>query len=204
MRYNSMKRFCLVFLSIFFTACLYAQQAQTIDQPLESYAYEPIRTGDQHIRMGLQLDVPLFNLSLSKLFSQPNIYPGGSIFLGYTYHIAGKFALGGSLHFSFYPTLGSNLYFAIPIALTASYTFTASRMRFPISLDIGCSIQSYNETHYASPFVRPRAGVFYQYSPEWSFGGDASWNIVPQWYKNTAHNRIGNFLGIGFAARYHF
>ena len=70
--------------------------------------------------------------------------------------------------------------------------------------DLNGDFQSYNGTRYFSLFFRPQAGVFYQYSPEWSFGGELSWDIVPQWYKDSSFNRTGNFLNIGFAARYHF
>ena len=148
--------------------------------PIAAYVYEPIRKGDQFIRMGLQLGIPLFNTSPNKFAIKPNIY------------------------FTFHLTRGSNLYFAIPFTINSGYTFAIEKFRIPLTFGIGGDFQSYNGTRYFSLFFRPQAGVFYQYSPEWSFGGELSWDIVPQWYKDSSFNRTGNFLNIGFAARYHF
>lgn len=178
-----------------------AQPAQT---PIAAYVYEPIRKGDQCIFMGLQLGVPLFNTSSQRFAIKTNIYPGGSIFLGYTYHLTNRISLGGDVAFAFYPTLGSNLYFAIPFTFNTAYTFAVGKLRIPVIFGIGGDYQAYNGTRYFSPLFRPQAGVFYQYSPDWSFGGVLSWDIVPQWYKDRSLNRAGNFLNLGFAARYHF
>ncbi|MEL3906004.1 MAG: hypothetical protein P1P65_03090 [Treponema sp.] len=208
-----MKRYCLLFLfsaiSVWNSAAQDAARYQNTEEPpvqtpITAYVYEPIRKGDQFIRMGLQLGVPLFNTSPSKFAIKPNIYPGGSIFLGYTHYLTKGVSVGGDLAFSFYLTKGSNLYFAIPFTFNTGYTFAAGKMRFPLTFGIGGDFQSYNGTRYFGLFFRPQAGFFYQYSPEWSFGGELSWDIVPQWYKNKSFNRTGNFLGIGFAARYHF
>ncbi len=190
--------------------CIYAQEVQDPPKdeiqpnPINSYTYEPIRKGDQYIRIGLQLGIPLFNTSRTQFAIKTNIYPGGAIFLGYSYYLTKGWSIGGDINFCFYPTLGSNLYFAIPITIITGYTFTTGKMRFPLAFGIGGNFQSYNNTRYFGIFFRPQAGVFYQYSPSWSFGGELSWEIVPQWYKNTEYDRTGNFLGISFAARYHF
>ena len=44
--------------------------------PIAAYVYEPIRKGDQFIRMGLQLGIPLFNTSPEKSAIYSKIYPG--------------------------------------------------------------------------------------------------------------------------------
>ncbi|MEL5718984.1 TP0733 family outer membrane beta-barrel protein, partial [Treponema pedis] len=108
--------------------------------------------------------------------------------------------------FQFYPTLAKNLYFAVPITFDMAYTFATGKWRFPMGIGIGGIFQSYsgNAAKYFGMLFRPEAGVYYQYSPEWSFGGGMCWSIVPQWYRNTTHNRVGNILTINFAARYHF
>ncbi len=191
------------FIFLLFPFCGYTEDESSI-HPISSYTYEPIRKGDQYIRMGLQLGIPLFNTSRTQFAIKTKMYPGGVIFLGYSYYLTKGWSVGGDIRFGFYPTLGSNLYFAIPFTFTAGYTFTTGKMRFPLSFGIGGDFQSYNGTRYCGLFFRPQAGVFYQYSPDWSFGGELSWDIVPQWYENTEYNRIGNFLGISFAARYHF
>lgn len=207
-----MKRCCAIMLLFSFLMSAAAQETPSAEEdrpsggyvPINAYIYEPIRKGDQFIRMGIQLGVPLFNTSLKKFAIKPNIYPGGNIFLGYEHYLTKGFAIGADLTFSFYPTLGSNLYFAIPFTFTMGYTFTSGKMRFPMTFGVGGNYQGYNGTKYFGMIFRMRQGIFYQYSPEWSFGGEVSWEAVPQWYKNPAYTRTGNFLTIGFAARYHF
>lgn len=168
--------------------------------------FQPVRKGDKFMKIGLALGVPLFNTSREKFAHVTNIYPGGGINIGFSYYILNGFSLGGTLSFQFYPTLGKNLYFAVPITFDMGYTFATGKWRFPLGMGIGASFQSYNgnESKYFGMLFRPEVGVYYQYSPEWSFGGDISWNVIPQWYKETKHNRIGNILSIGFAVRYHF
>lgn len=207
-----MKRYCLLFLIFIVVGNGFAQEMQrtqeaeqpSVQTPIAAYVYEPIRKGDQFIRMGLQMNIPLFNTSPVKFAITPNIYPGGSIFLGYSYYLTKGVSIGGDLAFVFHLTKGSNLYFAIPFTINSGYTFAAGKLRFPLTFGIGGDFQSYNGTRYFSLFFRAQSGFFYQYSPEWSFGGELSWDIVPQWYKDKSFNRTGNFLGIGFAARYHF
>ena len=207
-----MKRYCLIFL---FFAAIGIASAQDVQEPHDSeppneqppitaYAYEPIRKGDQFLRIGLQLGIPLFNSSPAKIAIKPNMYPGGSISLGYSYYLTKGLSLGGEIDLDFYVTIGENLLFLLPIIFDVGYTFTAGKMRFPLSFGIGGNYQAYNEARYFGMFFRPRAGFFYQYSPEWSFGGELSWEIIPQWYKPASNNRTGNFLGISFAVRYHF
>lgn len=207
-----MKRCCLLLMLSITLLPASAQKAaephesntSTAQTPITAYVYEPIRKGDHFIRMGLQMGVPLFNTSAKKFAIKTNIYPGGSIFLGYAYYLNHGISLGGDLAFSFYPTLGSNLYFSVPFTFNTGYTFAITKFRIPLTFGIGGNYQAYNNTRYFSLFFRPQAGFFYQYSPEWSFGGELSWDIVPQWYKDRKFNRIGNFLNLGFAVRYHF
>ena len=174
-------------------------------KPLESIKiYEPIRKEDKYIKMGLTLNIPLFNTKYKDKARATNIYPGGSFYFGFAYFVTNRFSLGGSLSFDFYATLGTNLYFAVPFTFDMVYTFAYGKWRFPIGIGIGGDFQTYNTTKYFGMIFRPEAGFYYQYSPEWSFGATLAWQVVPQWYKNKEHNRTGNILGLSFAARYHF
>ena len=198
-----MKRCCLLFFFSMLIWNTFAQESAetqetappSVQTPITAYVYEPIRKGDQFIRIGLQLGIPLFNTSPEKFAFKTSIY---------THYFTKGVSIGGDLAFTFHLTLGSNLYFAIPFTINSGYTFAIQKIRIPLTFGIGGDFQSYNGTRYFSLFFRPQAGVFYQYSPEWSFGGELSWDVVPQWYKNKSFNRTGNFLNIGFAARYHF
>ncbi len=168
--------------------------------------FQPVRKGDKFVKIGLSLGVPLFNTSREKFAIKPNIYPGGSIDLGFGYYVLNGFSLGGTLSFQFFPTKAKNLYFAVPISFDMAYTFAISKWRIPLGIGIGGVFESYNGNggKYFGMLFRPEAGVYYQYSPSWSFGGKLSWLILPQWYEDTTKNRIGNFFNISLAARYHF
>ena len=204
-----MKRFifCILIMSIFFIPIFTQEEAEPpSNSRIDGTAvFQPVRQGDKFIKIGLSLGVPLFNTSAKKFAVKPNIWPGGNINAAFGYYILDGFSLGGSISFQFYPTLAKNLYFAVPITFDMAYTFAAGKWRFPLGGGIGGAVQSYNGNggQYFGMIFRFDAGTYYQFSPEWSFGGDLSWNVVPQWYKNKSNNRTGNFLGISFAARYH-
>lgn len=168
--------------------------------------FQPIRTGDKFMKIGLSLGIPLFHSSNDKIAIKTNTYPGGTIDAGFSYYLIKGFSLGGSLSFQFYPTLARNLYFAVPITFDLGYTFAAGKWRIPLGAGIGGAFQSYNGNggKYFGMVFRFDTEVYYQYFPEWSFGGGFSWSVRPQWYSDTKDNRTGNFFNIKFAARYHF
>lgn len=204
-----MKRFvfCILIMSIFFIPIFAQEEAETpSNSKIDGTAvFRPVRQGDKFIKIGLSLGVPLFNTSPNKFAVKSNIWPGGLINVAFGYYILDGFSLGGSISFQFYPTLAKNLYFAVPITFDMAYTFAAGKWRFPLGGGIGAAVQSYsgNGAQYFGMIFRFDAGTYYQFSPEWSFGGDVSWNVVPEWRENKKDNRTANFLGISFAARYH-
>ena len=78
-----MKRCCVLFFFSVLMWNTFAQEAAetqetappSVQTPITAYVYEPIRKGDQFIRMGLQLGIPLFNTSPEKFAIKTNIYP---------------------------------------------------------------------------------------------------------------------------------
>ena len=204
-----MKRFisCFLIISVFLIPIFAQEEAEApSNSKIDGTAvFRPVRQGDKFIKVGLSLGVPLFNTSAGKFAIKPNIWPGVSINAAFGYYILDGFSLGGTISFQFYPTLAKNLYFAVPITFDMGYTFAVGKWRIPLGGGIGGAVQSYNGNggQYFGMIFRFDAGTYYQFSPEWSFGGDVSWNVIPQWYKDKSNNRTGNFLGISFAARYH-
>lgn len=195
---------CMITLFALFCT---AQENEEEKNKLDGSAlFQPIRKGDKFIKMGLSLGIPLFNSSKEKIAINPKIYPGGTIDLGFAYYVTNGLSLGGSLSLQFYPTLAKNLYFSVPITFDVGYTVAAAKWRIPFEAGIGGALQIYNGNgaKYFGMLFRFEAGLFYQYTPEWSIGGGISWSVVPQWYKETYYNRTGNFLNIKFGARYHF
>lgn len=200
-----MKRYIIIFvLALAGLIPAMAQESDTPAKPDSTFVYEPIRKGDQFIRMGLGLGVPLFNMSSNGVEPSTNIQLGGTGIIGYSRFLNSKIALGGEIAFSFNPTLGDNLFFYLPITFKATYAFVYKRIHIPVSLAVGCAFQTYNTTNFFGPIIKPEIGAYYQFSPDWSYGATAAWNIIPQFYKNGDGNRTGNILDVALGVRYHF
>jgi len=208
-----MKRLIAISIFLLLSSAVFAEGSDEDSTPLEPETnqapesvkvYKPTRKDDKYIKMGLTLNIPLFNTSSTKFAIPSKIYPGGGFYFGFGYFVTNALSLGGSVSFDFYITLATNLYFSVPFTFDMLYTFSYSKWRFPVGIGIGGNFQTYNETKYFSPIFRPEVGFHYQYSPEWSFGATFGWSIVPQWYKRKEYTRTGNILLASFAARYHF
>lgn len=170
----------------------------------DNLGYEPIRKGDQYIRVGVGIEVPLFNIGPDGVETDTNMNLGGTGIIGYSRFITSRISLGGELAFAFNSTLGENMYLALPLTFKGTYEFVVRDFRVPCSLSIGGALHSYRSRYFFGPIVKPEVGVYYQYSPEWSFGLATAWNILPQWYDNSDDNRVGNMLDITMGLRYHF
>lgn len=200
-----MKRYFILFvLALAGLFPVIAQEGETPVKPDSTFEYEPIRKGDQFIRMGLGLGIPLFNLSSNEIETTTNLELGGTGIIGYSRFLNSKIALGGEIAFSFNSTLGDNLFFYLPITFKATYAFVFKRIHIPVSLGAGFAFQTYNTTNYFGPIIKPEIGAYYQFSPDWSYGATVAWNIIPQYYKNGDGNRTGNILDVALGVRYHF
>ncbi len=166
--------------------------------------YEAIRKGDQFINiMGGPL-FPMFTLTPSGLNADTKMNTGGTLNIGYSTFMTKNFALGGMINFSFNSTIGQNIFFFLPVYLQGTYEFSFERIHVPVSLCVGGAFQTYNSFNYFSPAIKPEIGVFYQYNSDWSFGVNAGWTLLPQWYADESKNRVGNFLSLTAGFRYHF
>ena len=208
-----MKRLIIsMLLALATIAALGAQSEKPADTPATkpdskpdtSLQYEPIRAGDQYIKVTVGPTFPLFNLGSSGVNTDTNMNLGASGSLGYARFITSRIALGGELSFAFNPTLAQNLYFYLPIVFSGSYEFVFDRIHVPLTLAGGFAFQTYNTESYFGPILRPEAGVWFQYSPEWSFGVQGVWNVIPQIYSNSSYNRTGNIVDATLGFRYHF
>ncbi|GMO38342.1 MAG: hypothetical protein Ta2F_14570 [Termitinemataceae bacterium] len=171
--------------------------------------------GDQLFWINLGVLLPLFITDIGKIDGvktdtygdklEKNIKLGGAGSLSYSYFLNSHVYIGAELQGSFSVTKARKFLYMVPIALKAGYQFLAGRFEFPISLAIGGCTQTYdNENNLYSMFFKPQASAFFRFNPEWSFGLNADWWIVPQITKQSEHNAVGHFFEISLAARYHF
>ena len=161
----------------------------------EQFVYKMNQKGDQFIKIGLMVDIPLHPATRQ-------LKVGGSGTLGYMRFLNSNFALGGDASFAYMTTLGKNIFTCIPLMVKAMYQFTFHKFEFPITLGIGGAFENYLGDSYFGLIIKPELGAFYRHSPDWSFGANIGWNMMPQWTKESSY--FGVIMDIGVTARYHF
>ncbi len=200
-----MKRVILLFVVCICSAMiLSAQQVESPEVPDLNFDFEPIRVGDQYVRIGLGMTFPMWIHGPDGFNSETNIFPGGTGYIGFARYITPRISLGGELSFVFNTTVGENMFFSLPMLARISRVFVLKNLHFPVSLGIGGAFQSYNGINHFSFAVKPEVGVWYQFSHEWSFGISGGMLVLPQFYENTDFNRTGIFLDTVASVRYHF
>lgn len=161
----------------------------------EEFIYKMNQKGDQFIKIGLMVNIPL-NPPTTQL------KVGGSGTLGYMRFLNSSFAVGGDASFAYMTTIGENVFTCIPLMAKVMYQFTAHKFEFPITLGIGGAFQHYIGESYFGLIIKPELGAFFRYSPDWSFGINVGWSLMPQWTKDSSY--FGVIMDAGITARYHF
>ena len=197
--------FFILFL-IFLGLNLPAQEEEDPDDaPPDSewvdIASAPYSSGDRNFVVSLGVLFPIYFSGIEN--NRHGLSFGGLGTLTFNYFINSNIFLGAELSGTFSGTRGGNMLYIIPFGIRAGYQFWYRRFEFPVSLMIGAAPQRYLEKGYFGPIFKPGASVFWRYNPDWSFGLNAAWWLVPQWPKN-GNNSIGNFLELTLSARYHF
>lgn len=202
------KATCLILCLCCALPLLFAQEAEepqdTPQENIEVLDFKPIRAGDKYMKIGIGLGVPLFNTSNKKFAIPTKMYPGPKILLGMHFYVTDGLSLGGDLNLEFYTTIGKNLLFELPLQFTVAYTLAYKRWRFPMGIGIGGAVLSYLESKAFGLYINPFFSFYYQYNPEWSFGGELNWAISSEFRKNNDYSRAHNNLGISFVVRYHY
>jgi hypothetical protein len=103
----------------------------------------------------------------------------------------------------FAPTKGENVLFIVPMGARVGYQFVLGHFEIPLAFTIGFAPEKYMEKNYGGLFMKPAASLFWRFNPDWSFGLNAGWWLVPQWPEN-GRDVFGHFPEVSLAARYHF
>jgi hypothetical protein len=133
-----------------------------------------------------------------------NVNTGYSLLIAYNYYLAPHFFLGGEISGMFATTLGENMLYIVPFGLRVGYEFVFNRFELPVSLMFGAATQKYLETDYFGFFLKPTVSFFFRFNPDWSFGLNTAWWIVPEWTSESRKDMTGHFLEITLSAKYHF
>ncbi|MDR0643695.1 MAG: hypothetical protein LBG05_02105 [Treponema sp.] len=159
--------------------------------------------GEQNFAISLGIVIPLlFNGEDGKVTN--NVKLGSTLALAYNYYLASHFFLGGEVSGMFAATIGENMLFVVPFGLRVGYEFVLKKFEFPVSLMFGAAIQKYLETDYFGFFLKPAVSILFRFNPDWSFGLNTAWWIVPEWVKESRKNITGHFFEITLSAKYHF
>jgi hypothetical protein len=181
---------------------------------LESKPIQAIRTlGSQTFEIDLGLMVPLFSSDAAG-----TINPGGNLGLGGAGHI--KWGAFVSQYLSFGVDLGGSLvtgpnsftngtsFGLVNIGPHVTANFRLGNFQVPVFLSPAFSIMTYSTTTYLGFAVRPGVGLYYDVTPDWSFGLNLQYWWVPELYAGptppVSQNRFGNFLEISVSALYSF
>ena len=128
---------------------------------------------------------------------------GGTGSLAFSYFLNSNLFVGAELSGLFLGTKGGNMFYMIPIGARIGYQFIIKRFEIPLTFMIGGAPQLYLEENYFGLFIKAGASAYWRFNPEWSFGLNAFWWMVPQWPKE-GPNVLGNFVELTLSARYHF
>jgi hypothetical protein len=162
--------------------------------------YEP---GDQMLTMTAGMVFPTLFLHHDGP-RDPNIYPGGVLALSYVAFLTPQVFMGGELGGMAAGTKGKNMVYLVSVGFRAGYQFLLGRFEFPLSLVIGGCPQKFQDDGYFGLILKPGAGAFFRFNPEFSFGISADWWWVPQWTGDRTRDVYGNFLDFTLSVRYHF
>ena len=164
--------------------------------------------GDQMLSVNLGLMEPLFFNWGPDGFSQTNLSVGGIGSLEWGSFLNSRVSLGMELAGTFMFTANGRSLFMVPITAKASYFFRPYPFEIPIFIGAGLNVSRLDDQTKFDPILKPGASFYWSYNPEWSFGLNAVWWWVPQFYRGpeppSADTRVGNFLELSLSALYHF
>ena len=202
----------LIFL--FFLPGLYAQEMPTEDEPDVSIEEDEENYEEYNPSLYSKWD-KTFSINAGAVF--PIYFSGGGIknndhgikkaggtgALAFSIFLTPRIFIGGEINGLFIGTRGGSMLYVIPMGLRVGYQFVIRRFEIPISFMIGGAPQIYLEENLFGLFMKAGAALYWRFNPDWSFGLNTNWWIVPQIPKSGG-TVIGNFFELTLSARYHF
>jgi hypothetical protein len=169
----------------------------------DTYVPDRYRAGDKHLNISIGTIFPTI-FAGSGMDNKPHNIDiiGGMGSLAFSYFFTPNWFFGGELRGMFIGTGAGNNLFTVTLGPYVGYQLTAGRFEFPIRLMTGIAPQTYVGKEYLGWIINPGTSIFYRYNPEWSFGLNLQWWMLPQWPKN-GKNVLANFLEVSLAVRYH-
>ena len=179
-------------------------------QELEEKFLEPYSQGSQTFSINAGFLLPLFILFPNQddgfvpFGDQLSI--GGSGSLEWAAFLDNRWSLGVGLAGSFAFTPQKKTHSLIPITANLTYNFLFNSFEIPIIFGAGLAVNRVDNLVYFGSIVKAGTGFFWNINAEWGLGIRTLYWIVPEIYfgELSEYTAYGNFLDIGFSAKFHF
>lgn len=206
-----MKRETQLFLSAVLLMIMIPQSglfAQEETAPKKSAMVQYRNKGDMvgAINLGVLLPLQFEDISSgASEMNETNLSIGGLFVVSYDIYLNSFLRLGLQVIPSFCYSPNANLLYMIPALVRITYEWQpVKEFSIPLSLGAGVSFNTYLDDFHLDYIVKPSIGIWWNMDIEFSFGIDASYWWMPQFYENSDYNRIGHFFEISIGAQYHF
>lgn len=198
-----MKR-ALAVLSFAMLACMCAW-SQVSTTPPDFFGGYHTR-GSQAIFLATGANIPLFILPSEVQDTKAPLGVGVSFSIGYSYFVADRLSLGGSLTGSFNGTVGGRTLFLAPLSARLGYWFGSSPMEYQVALDLGMNVMRLSGHGMITPFAKLGGGAYRKITDAWGLGLQVFWWLVPELHFGSYADltRFGNSLEVSVGATYHF
>ncbi len=179
-------------------------------QEAEEQFLEPYSRGSQTFSINAGLLLPLFiifpNQDDTIVAFGDQLSMGGTGSLEWAAFLNSRWSLGVGLAGSFSFTPQRNTHSLIPITANLTYNFLFNSFEVPVIFGAGFAVNRVDNQVYFGSIAKLGTGIFYNLNAEWGLGLRTQYWIVPEIYSadKPGETAFGNFLDIGFSAKFHF
>lgn len=179
-------------------------------QEAEEQFLEPYSRGSHTFSINAGFLIPLFiifpNHNDTIVAFKDQLSLGGTGSLEWAAFLNNRWSLGVGLAGSFAFTPQGNTHSLIPITANLTYNFLFNSFEVPVILGAGFAVNRVDEQVYFGSIAKLGTGIFYNLNAEWGLGLRTQYWVVPEIYfgSNSENTAFGNFLDIGFSAKFHF
>lgn len=192
----------LAALAVLMTAALGSLSAQATE-----LKYDHRVAGDKALDIQLGPMFPEgfqeFNGKFHPIGSQLGI--GGTMGINLDFYLDDAWRLGAGLRGVATSGVNGTTLFMVPMTFRATYEYRLYPFSIPFGVAGGFCFTNYDTYTSFDPVLAPTAGLYWNMSSSWSFGGDVTqWIIFQPFYSKVADSRIGWFSDFTLGAVYHF
>jgi len=203
------RKWALLLIFLLFIPGLYAQEISSEDEPdatieedEKGYIPSLYTLGDKTFTISAGVAFPIFFGGIP--YNDHGIKKAGGLgSLAFNIFLTHGLFVGGEVSGMFIATRGGSMFYMIPIGARIGYQFIIRRIEIPLSVMIGGAPQIYLDENLFGLFFKGGVSVYWRFNPDWSFGINTYWWLVPQIPKSGPKVN-GNFFELTVSARYHF